>query len=592
MPRGPATAALAAELDEPLREAIFGWTFRDPIFFHELLFPDISPSVRQTPLRSFVWSRDNHTNVFWSQFPMLLLQVLVGSSGRGVGKTDLGIVGDSLRRAICWPGAQITCLMSTLGMLEQKLVIPTGQIVRDHPILRLFVTDFAKGNLTCSFRNDSEIRWEYPGLQRAGEDIAQRMQGGRTTSQYIDEAQNVGLNQLREAHQQFQIAPSDPAMQASRGASRKVFGVDDGTPQSALAYLAKQRNSIFHGQREIRGRSVTINFRWAMPKFAAPYYTVAAHLEDLDVMGCDPDKGYFTAKYWRDIAGLPARAAESVFPEPIRNRASRHVTGFTHLLIPYHDYALHTVWDDDRKWLRSDCSFIGQSLPPPEQDRHYAIAFDIGTTAPSHVDIMEGVDGIDVWQLKAVVTMEGWSDMFDQCVVIDYLRARYRPLFGGYDASTVGASIEAVLFSNPLFTYRYRELLLGFTFSGYVPVVPEHLQQTDGSAAAGDKIPINQWTMERLVRHLTEETILIPELDQVPDLHQQLAEIVRNFRRQRHGGGVWIYTPNHQHLVSTLQCFTRAWEVWRYQGALAPPPMDYGTKGLEGILAPLPSLNF
>jgi len=433
MPRGPATAALAAELDQPLREAIFGLTFRDPVFFHELLFPDVTPGRPKPPLRAWRWSPDNHLRVFWSQVPMLALQNVIVSAGRGLGKTELAIIGDSIRRAICWPSSQIVQTMNTEGLVRQKLLKPTKQVLDDHPILSLFVREFSVGNLTCEFRNDSTIRWEYPGQQKRGEEVAERMQGGRATAQLVDEAQNIGIDQYRESRHQMLVSPADPAMQTAVGAARKIFGVDNGDRTSALYQVNAQPRNAFRGDYSDGVRPYRRNNRWQMPKFAAPYYSREKFEEDLE--GCDLARGYYTDKFLRDVCAKHATSSETVFPLSLRQTASREVPGFIHCQVVYADYDRATDWTDDRKWLRTDFSFLAIHLPPPQTGHRYALSFDVGTSQDTVVGIFQQTD--TGWLLIAILVMTDWQNPFDQCVVIDWLWGYYQIAFGGFDKSSV-----------------------------------------------------------------------------------------------------------------------------------------------------------
>jgi hypothetical protein len=95
-------ATVSARWDNDTCEAALGFILQDPIFNQEFLYPDCDPRKTGTPYADHNhWEDvDGSFKLFYGQFPFVLTNIAHLACGRGVGKTEISEIKDSIRRAM------------------------------------------------------------------------------------------------------------------------------------------------------------------------------------------------------------------------------------------------------------------------------------------------------------------------------------------------------------------------------------------------------------------------------------------------------------------------------------------------------------
>lgn len=595
-----AAAIEGIEWTTELKQHTFAVLFRDPIAHQELLYPD-PDERRPNPLAIAEydrWHPDNHLRVALSQLPNLARQVRFTCGGRGTGKTELTIVNDSIRRALAFRRCKVAPLIGLQKLIRIHYVEPTHRRLTQHPLLRLAratVSGFGgKETPRTEFRNESSIIWQSPGRPGSGEARSQAQQGFRATAAYPDEAQNLADVHLNTAIQQQLVSPTDPAMQELRGAAFCMSGVPDGRRDNPFYLQDTRSETFFRGTKRIGERAVDFDFRWHLPSCGMPYVTRARHDDLIRQYGCDPDNGIYPQLWRQDFWGQHGQAASVLFPAELRQSASIQVPEWLDLDVTpsafYDETTAAGGFGPDDSLEQPSFRWLDSLLPMERTGYPYGFGIDLGAGATSssstvivafyhqaevlrksHKDFrLDSGDGAWVWHW--CLALRGWKNSLWQTWVIHHLMERYQPRFVGMDYSTLGQGFVDNLRTHPDFRLSYgraAEIVWGFHSTEFIAW--GHTIDPAG-VAIPIKQRINHFGTTNFREQLLAHSLLLPNPDQAPEVHQDLSTITMTLVSRRDGGSTMEFGPRHPHRMDALRQFTGALRQWELRATTQTAP--------------------
>ncbi len=568
-------ATVSARWDNDTCEAALGFILQDPIFNQEFLYPDCDPRKTGTPYADHNhWEDvDGSFKLFYGQFPFVLTNIAHLACGRGVGKTEISEIKDSIRRAMSFDQYALGFTALSRDYIEGKLWTEFLKILENHPILKHFVDweNTLKGNFIVTLKNGSTIQLQYVGAVKATSQRATRVQGIRSKALYFDEAQQLSIEHITETLQQQQIDPMDPAFQDSLGVAFKMYGVPDGRRDTPMFLYDTEARGMFVRKKVINGKEIQIDGRWKLPSTAMPWITWSQHENWCVNHGCDKATGFYSDSYLRNVWGLHGRESETMFPWRLREPVSQvEIPDFVHRAIPITVYEDHTVRNAAGKWESTDLGFMTQFLPR-RMHSTYAFGIDVATSGTTSIIGLYNED--KKWYVCFMIDLQGWRNTYDQCVVVDYLYQRYHPIFIGIDKASDGHGIFDTLLASNDFPTDYSGVIYGFTAHEKPTVGYEldHKAMRNATSVAEMellstrkipvKVEVKPWTMEEIAQRMIDRSLILPTPRQSPELHRELDSITKITFTNRTGVHN-KYLPEHPDRVSALQMFVMADHLW------------------------------
>jgi hypothetical protein len=209
---------------------------KDPVLCQELLLPP--PGIEGVGAFD-LWPKPGR-RLWYTQLKMVLSKRIIASSGKSVGKTETGIVGHMIYRAINFPNS-ITCFIAPQETHLDRIYYKVRTLFTHHPILRFWLP--TKDMLTANsgnrkarsiiLRNNFQLQGVIPGLHGKG------FKGQRATAVVVDEGQDIpqeACDQLTEMLER----PFNP----DKGSEEKWFGVPNGDRTSHFFYLSTRDHAF------------------------------------------------------------------------------------------------------------------------------------------------------------------------------------------------------------------------------------------------------------------------------------------------------------------------------------------------------------
>ena len=296
---------------------------------------------------------------------------------------------------------------------------------------------------------------------------------------------------------------------------------------------------------------------------------------------------------------MHGQAASSIFPHELRAAASIKVPEWEAHQCGPAEFAAETKadggFDDDgTTLLQPSFRWLDRLVPIGRIGYPYGFGIDLGAGAGGrsntvivafYHDPLAGYDprgghsnenmrtplhresptGSWVWQW--VLTLRGWANSVWQTAVIHHLMERYKPSFVGMDYSTLGQGFVDSLRTAPQYSLSYGkagEVVWGF----HSTEVITWGTQTD---PLGNEVPIRQrlnaWATSDIRQQLFDRSILLPTIEQAPEVHQDLSTITMTVVSDKLGGTHLEFGPRHPHLMDALRQWAGARRQWELRAA-------------------------
>jgi hypothetical protein len=562
------------EPDDEYRGMALAWVMQDPIAFQEFFFPDEDQTRAVVPdLSTFVWTPGDGMELCWSQFPLVLWNVIVALCGRGIGKTMLS-QRDYSRRALVYRNSQISVMMHNQETVETQHMEKVAKLFAAHPLLRhLFRRKNTHGK-QIEFHNGSLITFLGPGRRSKADgdsNTARGVQGFRTTFAMLDESQHIEAEQYTDFLQTMNaLDPYDPEHQRNRGAGFKMTGVPNGRGDTPFGESLETMVTSLSVERDGLVSDVLVSRVWQSPS-AAVWWTRQSKHDKIDVPGykCRPAEGIWTDKYRTDYWGMNSKSAIPVFPSHCLAAVSRAMTDWKHVELHYRDFHRHSEFDAHGRWLTTDWDWLRGQLPPAGPWR-YVLGVDPGETSLTPIQICHEEPDPELelsrWVWQGCVGLREWrGHVFEQNVLLAFLYDFYRPMLIGVDATGWGSSFLNSIKTDPRFDTDVRESLVELHYSSKM-VVRYEVDQVAVQAARTDwqraqarakRVPVEEivssYTMEELAERVRLGWWVFPNAGQAPEMHKQFGAMTRQLATGQGGRQVVKYLPAHPHFVSAMQ---------------------------------------
>lgn len=580
--REPGIATAAMNMDEQCKSAIFGRLLISAIGFQEFFWPDVTQRKRRRGRRksmsSYRYDPKDHTEVAFSQVPMLTDPVGSHSMGRGVGKSLLGMQRKAIQKALCWPDSKIVMAMTTGTRIEAQHFSPLRKVLdstHGHPIFSGLVQMVEKDPVNkITLMNGSEIGFVSQG-QTMGTRAPQGVQSWRASFLLTDETQNMNSSFWQELLQtQNAVDPFSPADQEYSGAGRISFGVPDGRQDTPFADNELNTNSSFRLTRTgPNGKPFDSQWMWKIPSVGVPWNAIEQHGEWLREYGCDPERDIYTDNYYRQVWGRTPTEANKMFGDDIRLPACDSDIPWKHL-----QYGIAT-WKRDSmfkgnpapaNWLGADWGpHFDSGIPPRNITSQYVIGGDPGDDVTSFAIWEKLADEKGVkpyWRWVGNVTLRSWGKhaTFEKCTVLAHLIRHYQAVAVGIDATGYGHDFCGPLRSDPRIAGTFETKLREYAYSGLVTTrfeIDERAIAQARTEAEKQKYLENPkriqetasvFSMYQVQRMLTGMELRLPMPRMAPEIHRELSQIVGRTSVTGTSNTIKFY-PEHPHFVSGAQ---------------------------------------
>lgn len=501
--------------------------WENPIFFIEFCF-DREDLHRFPPEKSY--------SPWWFQYWFLLPPVGIYCCGRGIGKTEMGVVLYSIWYATRYGGRTLLVVPHT-ELQARRLLYKLARLLEHHPLIRQWMQSRGETQLVSNFivlDNGAMIHITWPGASRTHD--APKILGLRADGLIYDEYQEFDEDEVGRIDGVQIVEPTDPNDVLS-GAIRKAFGVPSAA-SSPLKAAWKSKEAMVISQ-----------------KFS-PLYTRAKDRENMRRYHCQDG---LTPGYCWNVLGTYVRSEDKegrVFAEDCLRGI--FVEEFEYgMVVPNNRMAFQPVMGYEEITGGVDLAASGITSC-----------------------VFLGRKG-EVWEVVRHYHFRGFSDPVALEEALAALIQTLSPSWVGFDIG-----YRDTLVSNLRRVWGVRTKLLGFHFASHVLIhVEDGAWETDIKSPRGKRwkalgvatqTPLDIASTNALVDLFYGGRVYLPLPDQAPALWRQLREYRFSSEGKR-------YLPEHPHDISAL----KAWVV-ALKADQRPEEDDVYTIVREMTLATIP----